>query len=154
MNLLMHDSYPRISEKEILNTEEEIGKSLPDDYKAFLLESNGGQPELKKFPIQNNENDDAGILSWFLGICPGDYHDLLTNVNRFSDRIPENLIPIARDPGGNLILMSLDGKDKGNVYFWAHEEECDEGETPNYDNLYPVADSFKRLIESLSPANF
>ncbi len=94
--------------------------------------------------------DDQGLLDEFLCIQEGEYSDLRHHVNVFRDRVPANLLPIARDPGGNLICLSIAGSDRGKVYFWDHEEEAEEGETPGYDNVYFVADSFDDLLHNLS----
>src|SRR5262249_34028764 len=39
----------------------------------------------------------------------------------YRGRIPEHAIPVASDPGGNLLVLSLGGDDRGQVYSWDHE---------------------------------
>ena len=55
-------------------------------------------------------------------------------------------MPIARDPGGNQILLAFAGPNEGKVYFWDHEEEP---AMPNYSNCHLIADSFREFIEGL-----
>ena len=31
------------------------------------------------------------------------------------------MLPIAVDPGGNLVLLAIEGEDTGKVFFWNHE---------------------------------
>ena len=35
------------------------------------------------------------------------------------------------------------------IYFWDHELEVDEGETPNIDNVYYINQSFTKFINDL-----
>jgi hypothetical protein len=70
----------------------------------------------------------------------------------YQDRVPNTLLPVARDPGGNLLCLQLSEQDYGKVYFWDHEDEVAEGETPGFDNVYFVAASFDELLNNLSEA--
>lgn len=150
----MRGSYPCISVADLSTVENRIGKSLPDEYRNFLLENNGGCPEFQKFSKLGEENSYFGILSWFFGICPGNQNDLVLTVERLSDRVPDNVIPIACDPSGNFVVLSVDKEDRGKIYFWDHEEECDEGEVPTYDNLYLVANNFNDFLQNLREIDF
>jgi SMI1-KNR4 cell-wall len=153
-NVTIINSYKSITNNDILNAESQMGKSFPEQYKNFLLRNNGGRPEFQKFSGLGEDDGFFGILSWFFGLHPDDPNDLIANIERFSDRIPNNMIPIASDPGGNLVVLSVEGKDKGKVYFWDHEEEADEGEIPTYDNLYLVANDFDDFLADLRENDF
>ena len=62
------------------------------------------------------------------------------NMSMFEDRISRNFLVIGCDPGGNQICLSAAGEDSGKVYFWDHEDEVDEGEEPDYENVYLIAE--------------
>lgn len=145
----MHKSREQLTKQDISRTELELGFSLPPQYKEFLLKNNGGYPEPDAFPIQDNPSDDHGLVHYFLCIKPGDVYNLVNYATLFLGRVPKNLLPIAVDPGGNLICLSVAGADRGRVYFWEHEEESQEGETPGYENVYLVANSFDEFLDSL-----
>ena len=130
--------------------EAELGISLPEQYREFLLNHNGGYPEPDAFPIHGNASDEHGLVHYFLSIHEGDVYNLMSYVRRFEGRVPEDLLPIALDPGGDLIVLSILGANRGKVYFWEHEEEAQEGETPGYENVYFVASSFYEFLNSLS----
>ncbi len=149
-NLEIYESYPLINEQNLNEVERQLGIELPDDYRNFLLSHNGGSPKLNIFPIAGDIIGNRGMLNRFLCIQEGDDDDMRVYVQTYQDRVPLNLLPIAYDPGGNLICLSVDGLDKGKVYFWTHEEECEEGESPSYNNIYFVANSFNDLINSLT----
>jgi cell wall assembly regulator SMI1 len=139
-----------LSEHDITQVEVQLGLSLPAGYRNFLLAHNGGRPEPDAFPIHNNPSDDHGLVHNFLCIKKEDNYNLTVWAKRYRGRIPSDLLPIAKDPGGNLICLSVSGADVGKVYFWDHEEEAGEGETPGYDNVYFVANSFQEFLESLT----
>ena len=141
---------PPLTERDIAAIEREFGVSLPGDYRAFLRKHNGGSPSPDAFPIFRDSADTHGILNRFLGISPGDYDDMLAVRKVFQERVPPDLLPIACDPGGNLICLAVAGTNRRRIYFWDHEEEADEGEPPTYDNVYFVAESFTDLLNNLT----
>ena len=63
----------------------------------------------------------------------------------FQGRLPKGFFPIARDPGGNLIGLLTQGKHKGKIAFWDHEQE---GDQPSLRNLVVIADDLKDLLEN------
>lgn len=63
--------------------------------------------------------------------------------------MPKNLLPIGEDPGGNVVSLSVSGPDKTKVYFCEHEREAEEGDAPNYDNVYFIANSFDDFLDNL-----
>lgn len=145
---LTHSREP-LNEEDIAKLEILLGISLPIPYKNFLLSHNGGHPKLAGFYIQNNPSDNHGLIDYFLCIKEKDIYNLLTWIKRYKNRIPSDLIPIAVDPGGNLVCLTVTGNNIGKIYFWDHEEEADEGETPGYANIYPIANSFDEFVGSL-----
>ncbi len=65
--------------------------------------------------------------------------------------IPDDLLPIGVDWGGNYLCIAIKGKNLGRVYFWSHEEqgEIGVGEIPGDRNVYFVSNSFNEFIKSL-----
>lgn len=49
-------------------------------------------------------------------------------------RLPDNLLPIARDGSGGLVRLSVHGPDKGHVYYWDYYQE---GLPKSSSNIYP-----------------
>ncbi len=150
MAVQMYHSREQLSERDIVNTESQLGFTLPVAYRVFLLRNNGGRPQPNAFPIDNNPADTHGLVQAFLCIKEGDIYNLGTYVRRYRDRVPSGLLPIAVDPGGNLICLATSGVRAGKVYFWDHEEEANEGETPGYNNTYLIANSFDEFLNSLT----
>ena len=149
MTVQINRSREPLDEQDLIQVETRLNRALPKEYRDFLTAHNGGRPEPNAFPIYNNPSDDQGLVHNFMCIKDGDIYDLLTWVDRYRDRVPSNFLPIAKDPGGNLICLSISGEDLGKVYFWDHEEEAATGQIPGYDNVYPVANSFQEFLSSL-----
>ena len=73
----------------------------------------------------------------------------------YEDRIPKEMIPIARDGDGNLLLITLSGSKAGQIYFWDHEMEPKAfrllGLVFGNTNLIKLADTFSSFLELLEP---
>ncbi|MFT7835502.1 SMI1/KNR4 family protein [Saccharothrix sp. BKS2] len=120
--------------------EERIGHALPDEYRDYLLEQDGGQLE---------END-RGVDSVFgLGPVP-DQTSTWEVLEIYRDRVPSWLLPVADDGAGNLYAISLRSGDRGTVWFWDHEE-ADEGRPPAEEDLVELAESWVGFLAGLEP---
>lgn len=141
------------TQEEIKQIEEAISRSFPADYINFLINFGGSAFEgyVDFCFLDKYSHDERGLLSVFFGVRPGDGYDLMRNYETYRERIPPNFLPIADDPGGNLICLSIDGDDKGSVYFWDHNEEeiPSDGEVAGYSNVYLLARTFSEFINSL-----
>jgi hypothetical protein len=125
-----------------------IGTPLPADYRAFLLTSNGGDPEPNEAAAPPPVNT-VGVRR-FYGILPGQGDgDLKHHRDAMTQRVPPGLLPIAEDDCGNRFCLSVRREDLGCLYFWDHELEADEGEPPTFANLFKIANSFHAFFEGL-----
>lgn len=146
MVAIIYSKKPATSE-EISDFEKEIKSDLPSDYKIFLMEYNGGQPQPDSFKFFS-DRDDASSVDRFLSLGKEKNSNLLKYYNIYRNRIPPGFIPIAHDAGGSLIIMELKVNDNG-IYFWDHEVEVDEGESPDVNNIYLISKSFSDFINNL-----
>jgi cell wall assembly regulator SMI1 len=145
--------------KAIVDLEQELGVTLPDDYRNFLMQHNGGYPEpdgfryYSRYPgnyFGDSVNVERAMVDRFLALYDGEYNNLQNYREMYQGRVPSEMLPIANDPGGNLICLAIRGNNLGKVLYWKHEEEADEGEVANYSNIYFVADSFVQFVDSLT----
>lgn len=143
------NQFGKIDLKDLQDFEESNQVSLPEDYKNFLIEHNGGVPEYNVISFGTNASD----VQILFGMHNGPYYaSLFQAIDVFQNRIPGWYIPIGRDSGGNLYIMSLWEGNKGVIAFWDHETEAPEGEADQYyDNLTEVASSFSDFINKLQP---
>jgi len=141
------------SDEAIKTIEEKFGIALPVEYRNFLLSHNGGRvtPAVFRFKKQSGKYADS-CVDWFLAIYDGEFDNFESYFETYKldqQRLPPELVPIAHDPGGNLICISVSGSQKGAVFFWDHENECDIGETPTFANVHLIADSFSMFLAGL-----
>ena len=144
-----------VASSAIQDFERRIGIQLPDDYRSFLEQYNGGCPEPEVFHMRWHDQDLArrfayDMVDFLYGIDRGSPHDLFINWQCFQDRVPKDTIPIGNDPGPNMILLGVSGARRGHVLFWVSGEEVQEGEEPDDRNVGFVAPSFTAFLDSLT----
>lgn len=149
----IYDSGTKLTEQSIAEFEERQGVKIPADYRLFLLQNNGGRPRQTDFILSKNSKADQvewGSITRFLGIDVQPTNSLDYVLRIFQNRLPHDLFPIARDPGGNLICMS-NSKSKGRkIYFWDHEYEANEGEIPDFKNISLLANNLDEFLNNLA----
>lgn len=100
-----------LSENEINQFEENIGLSLPETFRNYLLELNGSQPENNVFKI--DEKNSSGVN----GLIPVSQ---MADERQYLHHVDEKVFPIAWAEGGNYVVVNFE---KGSsIYFWDHEE--------------------------------
>lgn len=152
------DAQEQLNIGQIEEIENYVKLSFPQEYKDYLLQSNGGRCEPNVFGFIENEEITNSSIDWFLSIYDGEYDNLKDYIDMYKieeKRIPTHILPIAHDPGGNLICISCGKKDNGYIYFWDHEKEVDynKSDDNDYSNLYLVAKSFTKFIDNLEDEN-
>ncbi len=122
----------------------------------FLLTHNGGRPAHKNinFPLRSG----GSTLHTFYGIHhSGEGHDLEYEILKRRGEwlnVPENLIPIAYDAGGDLICLGIAGDEDGRVYFRESDRLPDEPNPKPWARMKGyarLADSFSEFLASLTP---
>ena len=146
------DSGEPISDIEYGQFVSEFNLSLPDSYKEFILENNGGYPEESSFDSSEEDGYDINIDN-FNRISVGDevFEELEDKVYSAREAIqdhqisqediPSHLYPFALVLGGNNLCISMKNEDFGSIYIYALD-----GRTPV--QRY-VASSFEELINGL-----
>jgi hypothetical protein len=144
------DDVPMLTEDTLKAVEKKYSFQLPDDYRKFLLENNGG------FPSPNCVRfTDAGRMTAsdvFCYFAIGGKHawaSMEWHLHTFARRLPKNTIPIARDSCGNLWLLAVGNENAGSVFFWDHGSYATFDET-DLVNWPRVAETFLRFRATLS----
>ena len=148
-----YDFQRKLFESEIETLENRYNIRLHRDHKRLLLLCNGGQTDKCLSHFKNNGTIKRCILNWLLSISDDEYDNLERYIKTFKinqKRLPDNLIPIANDPGGNLFCISTHGDDEGKIYFWEHEFEVEDDQKPNYSNVFFVANNLENFIDNLA----
>ena len=146
--LMQGDDAPKLAPSDVTI---DLPNYLPDDYRRFLLRSNGGS-------LRGHycfENGAAFVWVNSVGGLQG-AHSLRAAracYQGHSVRIPRALLWIMDDLGGNAVCLGLTGKHRGRVYFWDHDEEPDpdqwDGEVETAGNIRLLADSFTEFVAGL-----
>ena len=140
---------PTITEDALRTFEQEHSFQLPTDYRDFLLSSNGAFPSPNCVRFEEAGRTTASDVFCFFAI--GDERAGLSmdwHYVTYSGRIPKNTIPIGRDSGGNLWLLSLRSADGGSIFFWDHGSygSFDETDLSNWPKVAPSFQEFREML--------
>lgn len=131
-----------LSAAELDAFEKQARLQLPHEYRAFLLETNGGIPDPDIVEVHGAPGSPTDVQVLFGIARRVDSSDLLWNREEFSDRLEARLLPIACDSGGNLFCLSLSGNDSGSVLYVDLEQSAPVE--------YRVAETFGEFLAQLT----
>ena len=148
------DTLPPATVAELNELEQYAGLTFPELYRQHLLLYNGGKCEPNVFHFIENGNSTSSMVDSFLPTRQegwGSLRDYIETYKIDEKRLPSFIIPIADDPGGNLICISCEQGDLGSIYFWDHETEVDYTveEDSVRTNLYRISNSLHEFLTSL-----
>jgi hypothetical protein len=144
MDIRHSNEFGKLRIQDLVDFEETNDIKLPEDYKQFLIEHNGGRPHPCISPIAKSE------VQWiYCMVYEPNYASLFWHIEIFQKRIPSWYFPIANDSRGNLYLMSLSHENFGLIAFWDHEGETDGDADQYFDNMKTVANSFTEFLNQL-----
>jgi hypothetical protein len=162
-----------MTEKELRAIEKNLGEGLPEDFREFSQTYGAASfGELVEFQLMEAHPVHAvqGALtpipqyekapfSHFYGSTKGN-QSLARKIEIYKERMPDKIIPIADDGGGNQICLGIKGKERGKVYYWDHHNDPNEEEyledygkpmppEVKFQNVYLIAESFEGFIRRL-----
>lgn len=139
----MKQSFGANLNSEILALEERIKCKLPEDYKAFLMQTNGGEPKKEYF---QHRDFGVSIIDFYYGNFPGNYRDIVEATSSFRCMVSgdqlDHVVEIATDPGGLAICIGISNDNFGNVFLFDHDSGKSEI------NLLKIAESFTEFFNS------
>lgn len=136
----------KVTEADIHELEERWHVTLPQDYRAFLLETNGGIAKTSdQDSIYIEDLGDSIYMEVLYGIkTKVEEADMNTWMEMFKEDIFPQTLLIGDDLTAGFIALICGGEDAG-VYFWddsyVFKGSCDEH------NVYFIADSFTELLK-------
>jgi hypothetical protein len=137
------------TDESLAEFQRKLGLPIPACYREFLKAHNGGRPSPKGFEFKDAQGKvEKDNIHYFFGLHFGRIGSLAQEFEMYYDRIPLGLLPIARDPFGNLVLVKLTIKRDAPVFFWDHELESED--EPTMDNVFLINESFENFIEALA----
>ncbi len=146
----INNSGSPLSESDIVRFESHLDITLPEEYRNFLLQHNGGEPEPDEFVVPGWSGESSAI-SRFFSIVDNSESGLTHEITTYRNRIPDSIIPIGVDPGDNLICIGVGEQNRGVIFFWDHDDELDDNGTSRMDfsNVYTIAGNLEEFLENL-----
>ncbi|WP_294364762.1 SMI1/KNR4 family protein [uncultured Clostridium sp.] len=143
--------YGNVKEEEIFKLEDEIGFTLPNDYKEFLINFNGGVPEVKYSTFKLNELEENIGLQVLYGLNLEENLDLREWYEEYEDDLLDDCLIIGHGIGFGFIVL-VNSTEVSGVYFWDNSFELENSSED--ENIYKISDTFREFIEELkSPLN-
>ena len=149
MEINFEYSHKELENETVKIFENEYGVTLPDDYKQFLLLSNGGKPVKRRFKTAD-ETITTSIMS-FLPISEEIEPNLGSSYNKYNlgKIVPSNLMPIGIDPADSLICLEIGGN--GQVYY-CNMDYIEEDNELRDEYVKFISESFLIFLDSLYEA--
>ncbi|MBX3414199.1 MAG: ankyrin repeat domain-containing protein [Pirellulales bacterium] len=141
------DSYQPVSDKDIRDFEQKIGFTLPEDYRAFLLQRNGGwfcHDEVCPLKDPRGYQGEKLIDLDSLDSLSTDNVGLEYRRNNYGGQLPPDMLVIGTAAMGDGLVVPLTGKRRGAVLLFDHEGSGEWNE-----RLYLIADSFETFMHSI-----
>lgn len=143
--------YGNVKEEEILKLEYELGFTLPNDYKEFLINFNGGVPEVIYSTFKLNELEENIVLQVLYGLDLEENLDLREWYEEYKDDLLDDSLIIGHGIGFGFIVL-VKSPEVSGVYFWDNSFELENSSED--ENIYKISDTFREFIEELkSPVN-
>lgn len=134
-------------EKVIQEFERQFALELPPRLREALLND--------LIPNENVmfETLDHKVAGWITEFFPVESDDNTGYASEYeqislSQLLPRNLLPIALVANHDRIVISLSGRDRGHIYYWAWGEEPDP-ESNSYQYLRRIAVDFAEFLSGL-----
>jgi hypothetical protein len=142
---------PEVTESDVDAFEKRFGVVLPRDYRAFLLEVNGGRT------AKSHREFEGGILNELLSLNDSNES---CDLAAWNERVREDLktpdlIIVGGDDGGGRILLAVNGGHAGEIWFQVHDERPWDANPRvlwhDRRDFRKLADSFAAFMSSLRP---
>lgn len=141
----------------VKNVEEVFGVKFPLDYRNIVLQHNASSPSPNTLDTIRQTGKAFGEL---LNFNLDSEENIISIYEEMKNKIPENVYPIAMDPGGNFLCYDYrEDYDNPKVVRWDHEQKFviegdkliipDHQEESEYYYLDFVANSFAETISQL-----
>jgi hypothetical protein len=148
----MEQRGPQVTDAQIEAFEQSYGHRLPDDYRQFLLNVNGGAPDIASCEF------DQGVVNCLFSLDDTDDEssDLATRANRQRPRLSSpDLLYIGHDGCGGWLLLALAGEHRGEVWLMVEGERPDDANPRvlwhDRRDMEKLASSFEQFMRALRP---
>lgn len=143
------ERYGSLTLEQIEETEKKIGHKFPDDYKEFLMKTNGGMfrwstdEDVHDFYVEPIEEENIGLDSFYgVGEEACDY--LVIFNQEYGDEAEGGILIGGTLSNGFIVYDYLGNIGKPGIYFW---DSCGAYEESKDGNVYFIANDFNELLK-------
>lgn len=140
----------KLAETTLKKFEASLNLRLPDDYRKFLLASNGGAFS-EGYPQIETENELEFSCDAFFGLGVSRALDLAFWMKEFGGELPEHSLLVGKTPDGAFLLLCLERTIAG-VYLYDHAYEL--SVSSDDENTFFICSTFSKLTKlvGISPS--
>ncbi len=150
---------PVVTNADIRRFEHQINHELPEDYRRFLSEVNGGRTATTHctFVMRRGNRKDETTLNTLHSLDdPDEDHDLAAHQLFRREDYPENGLRIGYDDGGSALVLLLSGPHRGELWMLYQVDPRPTSSNPRVEwfdrrDVWKLADSFAEFMASLKP---
>jgi len=122
-DIAWEDCRGELGDADVRNVEQALGVTFPEDYRACVKKCHGGRPRNNDFSfldptIGRMESSLAVLLSF----SDDDVENIVETHRRLLPFLPQRVIPIADDAGGDFVCFQDAGQAQRSVVYWHHRE--------------------------------
>jgi hypothetical protein len=148
---------PRVTDEDVRDFERTIGHELPPDYRAFLIDVNGGYAP-SSHRVFRLRKDTTSLNSFYSLNVPDDPDDL-ASAQLYPpyplNNLPKDGIAIGYDGTGSRIVLILAGPQRAEVWFLDTLNPDDNadvhGDWFRRSDVLRLAGSFREFVDNLGP---
>jgi hypothetical protein len=137
-------AYKNGNTEEVSKLEKNFIIKLPEDYKNFLIQYNGGY--VIDGYLYVKELDEIMPMGYFWGIGIETGFANIIEINEEYDNIPKKSLLIGTDEGSGFLLLVNDGENNG-IWYYDHTYFFDQ--STDELNTYFICDAFSDFIKLL-----
>ncbi len=137
---------PAAMADDVARLEADLGETLPQDFRNFLLTFNGGAPYPLIFDFPPDEDEPMRFLDRLNRA--GRILELRSGTT-FGAGPPPDVLMIGEDPGGLIVLMSLQPRTLGSIYGWYGTSEPWGAANNGPEGIVPLAPDFRSFLAGL-----
>lgn len=143
-------SFGTADSERLKQAEQQMGVELPDDYREFLLQTNGGSNEDYSMSFFVKELNDEMVVDVLYGIGLDNKNaDVVFYTDMFaSDMLPGSVL--IGDSIQNGFIVMVCGRENKGIYYWDHSYTYEASDDEN--NMYRIADTFGDFLRMLDRA--
>jgi len=149
----LEDLFRPFSNDEVVSIEQQVGATLPADYRGFLLAYGGSTFSCE---VDCRPTEGPLYFGWFY-----DFENLSIALENLRETLPGSLLPIGDDAGDIVFCLGVKGNDSGRVFVYNNnfgwgsdaDEYLERGD-PVPDNLRyeivkEIAASFSTFVDNM-----